>query len=164
MSVPGECLQRAYLYLERNYDSEPPYSDDALDQMFFEPAEVTARVGLAPTTAWRRGDPAPRHDRPPRRFSSWSYELPESSTRDTEEVVTALLDAIEPHAAGIAVARAELGLRAGVMVVIWLAGGRDRGDEVSFTTPALSFRERTVQRLAAMGLSLDHDLYVEVPE
>jgi hypothetical protein len=132
--------------------------------MAFEPDEVTALTGLTPTAAWRRGDPSPRSDRPPRRFSHWTYELPETCSRDTEEVVTALLDAIEPHAAGIASACHTLGMRAGVMVVIWMQGGRDADGGVTFSTPALGYGRRTVQRLAEMHLSLDHDQNVELPD
>jgi len=162
--VAATCTQRAYLYLERELDLQgPPYSSEDLDRMAFEPDAVTARTGLVPTVAWRRGDPSPRAGRPPRRFSHWAYELPEKSTLDSDEVVTALLDAIEPYAAGIAEARSALGLQAGVMVVIWVEGGRDADGAVTFTTPSLGYRQRTVQRLAEMHLSLDHDQYVELP-
>ncbi len=159
--VLATCTQRAYLYLDRDLDLPgPPYRPEDLDRMAFEPDDVTGRTGLVPTTAWRRGDPSPRADRPPRRFSNWAYELPEKCTADTEEVVVALLDAIEPHAPGIAEACRALGLRAGVMVVIWMQGGRDAAGDVIFCTPSLSFAERTIQRLARMHLSLDHDQYV----
>jgi hypothetical protein len=67
--------------------------------MTFNPDEVTALIWLTPTKAWRRGDPSARAGGPPRRFSGWQYELPEASTFDTEEIVAALLDAIEPYAA-----------------------------------------------------------------
>jgi hypothetical protein len=136
------CRQRAYLYLCRDYEpvSLPPYDDEDLDRMAFDPDEATVLVGLTPTSTRRRP-----------RFDGWDYEVPEVDTFDTEEVVTALLDAIEPYAAGLARARAELGLRAGVTVVIWSTG----------TTPAVCYRAETVRRLADLHLSLDHDQYVE---
>jgi len=159
------CTQRAYLYLESDHDVDgPPYSDSDLDEMAFDPDEVTALVGLTPTTAWRRGDPSARAGRPPRRLSCWNYELPEVSTFDTEKVLVALLDAIEPYAAGILGACSALRLRAGVTLVIWLHGARDADGDVFVSTPALSYRRQTVQRLARLHLAVDHDLSVDLPD
>jgi hypothetical protein len=99
--ISADCIQRAYLYLQRDVDAgEPPYGADQRQLMAFDPNDVTGLVGLQPSQAWRRGDPS-SHPSGPRRFSSWRYELPEVRTYFTEEVVTQLLDAIEPHAVGM---------------------------------------------------------------
>ncbi|MBL7496559.1 DUF4279 domain-containing protein [Frankia sp. CNm7] len=164
-ALTARCTQRAYLYLERDHDpAGPPYSDRDRDQMAFDPDEVTSLVGLTPTEAWRRGDPAARAGRPPRRFSNWKYGLPEVRTFDTEEVVTALLDAIEPHATGITNAYRALGMRGGVMVVIWMHGVRNADGDVAVSTPALSYSRQTVQRLAQLQLAVHHDQYIELPD
>ncbi|MFI5493228.1 DUF4279 domain-containing protein [Actinoplanes sp. NPDC051859] len=148
-----KCTHRAYLYVERDHSAEPAYTDAELDRIAFDPDSVTALVGITPTEACRRGDPDPRPGRLPRRFSRWSFELPERETFETEDVVMELLDVIEPYASGIARACDELGMRAGVMVVICVKDGR---------SPVLGYQGQTIQRLARLGLSLHHDLYVDL--
>jgi hypothetical protein len=158
------CAQRAYLYLERDHDLVgPPFNDDDLAQLEFDPDEVTALVGLTPTTTWRRGDPASWRGGRPHRFSGWKYELPEISTFDTEEVVIALLDVIEPHGEKIVSASHTWGMRAGVMVVIWMYGELNTDGEMVVSTPALGYTAPTVQRLARLGLAVHHDQYVALP-
>ena len=86
-------------------------------------------------------------------------------TYDTEEVVIALLDAIEPHAAGIVDACGILGMRAGIMVVIEMSGDRDTLDgDIDVSTAAIRYSSRTLHRLARLDLSIDHDQYVELPD
>lgn len=159
------CTQRAYLYLERDHDpAGPPYDDRDLDRMAFDPDDVTALTGLTPTRSWRRGDPAARAGGPPRRFSGWEYEPPGLRTYDTEQVITALLDRVEPYAGGITRACRMLGMRAGVIVVIWMRGERHSDGDVVVSTPAICYRAQTVQRLAALRLAVDHDQYVDLPD
>ena len=157
------CEQRAYLWLERAGDvGEPPYSGEQLGRMAFDPGRVTELVGLAPTDSARRGDPRRRPNAPAARFSRWEYSLPVRETSVTEDVVTALLDAVEPHADGIATACRELGLQAGIMVVITLKGYRDADGEIVLTTAATGSSSPIIQRLARLGLSLEHDQYVHI--
>ncbi|MEU8659266.1 DUF4279 domain-containing protein [Actinoplanes philippinensis] len=95
------------------------------------------------------------------RFSNWTYELPEVRTYFTEEVVTRLLDEIEPHAGGIVEACTSLGLRAGINVVITMSGVRDAGDgDVTVSTAAVTYTSETLKRLARLNVSVDHDQYV----
>ncbi|GIE82463.1 hypothetical protein Aph02nite_84130 [Actinoplanes philippinensis] len=160
----SDCVQRAYLYFVKDIDTGgPPYSTEDLDLMAFDPGEVTRLAGLQPTEAWRRGDA--RAGRPdPQRFSNWTYELPETRTYVTEEVVTRLLDEIEPHAGGIAEACTALGLRAGINVVIEMSGVRDAEDgEVILSTAAVTYTSETLKRLARLNVSVDHDQYVILP-
>jgi hypothetical protein len=153
------------LYLARDVDSNgPPYSDDELDLMAFDPGAVTRLVGLQPTDSWRRGDPRPGRTEP-RRFSNWQYELAKVRTFYTEDVVIQLLDAIEPHAAGIAEACAAFGLRAGIQVVIEMSGDRDTEDgNLHVSTAAITYSAETVKRLARLNASVDHDQYVYLPD
>jgi hypothetical protein len=161
-AAAARCTQRAYLYLERDVvTGDPPYTSDELALMAFEPDEVTRLAGLRPTATWRRGDPHPRF-RTPRRFSGWHYELPARETYVTENVVSELLDAVEPYAAGITAAREGLGLRAGVMIVIEMQGDRDEDGDVSVSTAAITYSAATIRRVAALDLSLHHDQYVLV--
>jgi hypothetical protein len=127
--------------------------------MAFDPGEVTGLVGLEPTAAWQRGDPHPC--RPGlRRFSSWMYELPQVRTYVTEDVVTMLLDAVEPHAAGLAEACRTLGVRAGIMVVIEMRSRRDEDGDVTVSTPAVGYSAGTIRRLGRLDLEVHHDQYV----
>jgi hypothetical protein len=162
--VTGGCTQRVYLYLERDVDlAGPPYADSDLDLMAFDPDEVTAVVGLQPTTAWRRGDPVSA-TLVSRRFSRWQYELPPVDTFITEDVVIRLLEAIEPYAEGIAAACGRLGMMAGVMVVISTRGECGVDGAVVVSTPAIGYTAHTMQRLARLGLAVHHDQYVTLPE
>lgn len=162
--VAGGCTQRVYLYLERDVDPVgPPYAESDLDLMAFDPDEVTALIGLQPTTAWRRGDPTPG-TLVSRRFSRWQYELPEVDTFITEDVVIRMVEAIEPHAEGIAAACSTLGMTAGVMVVISTRGEYGADDAVVVSTPAIGYTAQSVQRLARLGLAVHHDQYVTLPE
>jgi hypothetical protein len=153
------CVQRAYLYLERDVDpGDPPYSDDALDLMDFDPDAATWTVGLRPTRAWRRGDPSPPNPRP-HQCSGWQYGLPPAKTYHTEQVVAVLLTAVEPYADGIATACRTLGLRAGIRVVIQMTARYD-GGAIDVTTATVSCGTTTIQRLARLNLSLACDQYV----
>lgn len=132
--------------------------------MDFDPEAATRAVGLRPTQSWRRGDPHPRRTEP-RRFSNWTYELPEMRTYSSEEVVIPLLNAIEPHAAGIAEACRSLGMRAGITVVITMSGDRDTSDgSIGVSTAAIAYSARTLHRMTRLNLSVDHDQYVELPD
>ncbi|MER7009707.1 DUF4279 domain-containing protein [Dactylosporangium sp. NPDC000555] len=161
------CVQRAYLYLERNVDvTGPPFTSSDLALMSFDPDEVTRLVGLQPTTTWRSDDPDPVSGTSRlRRFSSWKYEQPEAHNYITEEVVVSLLDAVEPYTEGIDTACRTLGMRAGIMVVITMHGDRntdDGGPHVS--TAAITYTAQTLRRLVRLGLSLEHDQYVLLPD
>jgi Domain of unknown function (DUF4279) len=164
-SPSADCIQRAYLYLTRDVDTDgPPYSVEELELMAFDPSDVTRLVGLQPTKAWRRGDLHPgRAGR--RRFSNWEFGPASVRTHLTEEVVAALLDVVEPHRADIADACGSLGLRAGVMVVIEMSGNRDTADgSIDVSTAAITYTAETVKRLARLNLSVDHDQYVYLPD
>ncbi|MEV4133516.1 hypothetical protein AB0J72_15260 [Dactylosporangium sp. NPDC049742] len=60
--------------------------------------------------------------------------------------------------------RAYLGMRAGVMVVVWMRGGFGADDAVVVSTAAITYTAGTVQRLAGLGLSVAHDQYVALPD
>jgi hypothetical protein len=162
------CLQRAYLSLRGDVATGgTPHSVEEQKRLGFDPDDVTRLVGLQPTEASRRGDPHPRRPAPARlRSSDWIYELPKVRTYVTEDVVTQLLDAIEPHAAGIAEACATLGLRAKISVVIEMSGVRDPdGEGINLSTAAISYTGETLKRLARLNLLyIDHDQYVYLLE
>ena len=78
--------------------------------------------------------------------------------------MVSLLDAIEPYTEGIIDACRTLRMRAGIMVVIWTNGERDADGAILLSTPAIGYSAQTVQRLARLGLEVQHDQYVELPD
>lgn len=116
--------------------------------MAFDPDEVTALVGLAPTTSHRRGEPDPAYGWA-RRYSGWEYSMPVMDTAITEFVVTALLDRIDPCADGIAAACRAFDLQAGIRVV---NDGPDRAASAS-----VCYSPMTIRRLARLGVWIEHD-------
>jgi hypothetical protein len=161
----ADCTQRAYLYLVRDVDlTGPPYTPSDRALLAFDPGEVTRLIGLQPTEVWRSGETVAGTSRS-HRSDSWAYELPEVHSYITEEVIVPLLDAIEPYAEGIERACHTLGMRAGIMVVIKMRGDRNTDDGgLHVSTAAISYTPKTLKRLAQMGLSVDHDQYVFLPD
>ncbi|WP_027342154.1 DUF4279 domain-containing protein [Hamadaea tsunoensis] len=156
------CRQRAYLYVARDIELAGAVPDEHEQiLMDFDPAEVTRLTGLDPTAAVRRGEPGRRG---PRRFSTWKLELPEQDTFYTEDVVLPLLDLVEPHADRLQATREQLGLSAGIMVVIHMRGVRDPDGGLVVSTAAVGYSQATVRRLTALDLSIDHDQYVSLPD
>jgi hypothetical protein len=52
LDVRLSCTQRAYLYFAREGAfGDPPHSNEQLDQMTFDPDQVTELVGLSPTNS-----------------------------------------------------------------------------------------------------------------
>ncbi|MFB9323668.1 DUF4279 domain-containing protein [Cryptosporangium minutisporangium] len=75
MDQPSDVTwtQRAYLSFTRQGDhGDPPYTPSQLDEMAFDPDQITELVGLIPTSTWRRGDPSPYRQGPAtRNFANW---------------------------------------------------------------------------------------------
>ncbi|TQS39496.1 DUF4279 domain-containing protein [Cryptosporangium phraense] len=156
-------LQRAYLYFSREGDfGQPPYTPAQLEQMAFDPDRVTELVGLLPTESWRRGDPTPYRQGPPRNFAAWKFGVPPLETPNSEKVVTRLLDAVEPYTDRLRHACNALGLSTGVMVVIKSTSHHADGDDPVPSAAAVAYSSRTIQRLAALGARLDHDQFFDI--
>jgi len=109
------------------------------------PQAVTDLLGIAPTEAWATGDPGLRGH--PRRFARWNLASPAGETATVEDQLTALLPLLEARAA--AVAEAARRFEAGIHCAAYF---RD-------VNPGFHLDAAMVARVAALGLSLDFDLY-----
>lgn len=137
--------QRAQLVLQHPVTKAvSSYSDAELDALAFDPDEVTALVGLAPTRIYRWGRP----DRLGRRANAWQYSMPVMGAMITDDVVAALLDRIDPCADGIAAACRAFGLRAGITVL------NDSPDRAA--RALVYYGPTTIQRLARLGVWIEH--------
>jgi hypothetical protein len=110
------------------------------------PDVVTELLGIEPTSAWATGDPGPRGQ--PRRFAHWRLDSPASGTdAAVEDQLAELLTLLEARVAAVtdAVRRFEGGIQCAACF-----HEANRGFHLDAAL---------VARVAALGLSLDFDLY-----
>jgi hypothetical protein len=115
----------------------------------FDPAQVTAWVGLTPSRTWRIGDlvqpPAIlRHKR-----NGWVLDSTLPASADLEEHVKSVLERLQPSWAVLV----ELALQYDTVIscVVYSYGG-DR--------PAMHFDKDIVKRAAELNAAIDIDLYI----
>jgi hypothetical protein len=127
--------ERAYAYF-RVVAEELPLED------------ITAMVGRTPTRSWRKGEPGERN--PSRPDSGWCLHgpLPISNLR-IDEHVEALLPILEERSSAIR----QLGQRFDTYLVC--VGNYSKSSPGFFLSSAI------VERIGALGLSLDCDLYCD---
>lgn len=128
-------MERAYAYFRVAADSLPLM-------------EITDVLSLQPTESWRKGDPGAYN--PSRPDSGWCYysPLPRSNLR-IEEHVEALLPLLESKSSAVN----ELGSRFKTYLVCV--------GHFSESSPSFFLSSSVVKRIAALGLSIDCDLYCE---
>jgi Domain of unknown function (DUF4279) len=112
-----------------------------------DPLIVTSRIGLSPTSAWRQGDPMPPHPTATRNHSRWSFQSPLPLETHVEQHLAALLTLLEPHAESIQECSAEFSLE--LCCAIYYED----------FTPGIHLSSEILQRIAALGIPLDLDLY-----
>lgn len=129
----------------------------------FDPALLTAMLGIDPTSAHRRGEARGPSGRPAK-SSAWELRGDYSDDYDSEALVLGLLDVVEPVSGKIAEARQRWGLECGVSLVVHIYAESDVDHdgplELGFTAPGLGFEASTIARLAALGAWLDVDQYI----
>ena len=115
------------------------------------PARVTELLGMEPTAAWTKGDAVPGLPRTRRLHSAWRIESPLPRTATFEDQLQALLDILETRAGQVRAAAELYGAQ--ITCAAYFDGvntgfGLSAGD---------------VARIAALGVSMDFDLY-RLPE
>ena len=112
----------------------------------FDPAEITARVGVIPTTCWRRGDLHPRTHRE-RQFSRWTLHSRLYRNSELEDQIRDVLAQLEQNPQAFATVSQEF---AGVMqlVAYWRAN-----------YPGLQFDRALTDGLSRFALAVDFDFY-----
>ena len=114
------------------------------------PDVLTAEVGLAPTSTWRKGDPIGKKGVQHHRQDGWEVVSEYVHTLDTEEVVRLLLGRIEPHIDRIRVACQRHNLYSELAIYItW-------SDDESL--PSLHFEKELLASVVRLGATIDIDL------
>jgi Domain of unknown function (DUF4279) len=112
----------------------------------FDPDDITRRVGVPPTEAWRKGDLHPR-TRLERKFSRWSVRSRLALDRSLEDHIGDVLSQLDERRADFQAVAAECG---GCMQLV---GYFHEG------YPGLHFDAGLVEQLSQYRLSVDFDLY-----
>ncbi len=109
---------------------------------------VTQLIGLEPTFIKRAGQPNQQFPKTLNRIHCWELGSPLPPTAHINAHIDALLELLEPHAAGVK-AIAEL-FEAGINAVVYY---------YEDFTPGIHLSAHAINRMAAMNLSVDFDLY-----
>jgi hypothetical protein len=112
----------------------------------FDPAEITARVGVQPTKCWRRGDVCPRTHRE-RRFSRWSLYSRLGRERDLEAHIRDVLAQLDANPEGFETVSREFG---GCLQLVAY---------FHQDFPGLHFERDIMGGLARYSLAVDFDFY-----
>ena len=112
----------------------------------FDPADITARVGVEPTECWRQGDLNPRN-RLGRKFSRWCLYSRLSRERELEAHVRDVLSQLDARREAFRQAAGEFD--GSMQLVGYFYTGY----------PGLHFERDVVKEMAAFGLSIDFDFY-----
>ena len=112
-----------------------------------DPSVVTSRIGLSPTSVWRRGDPMPPHPTATRNHSRWSFHSPLPLEAHAEKHLEALLSLLEPHASTIRQCAAEFSVE--LCCAIYY---EDFTSGIHLSTDIL-------RRITSLSIPFDLDLY-----
>jgi Domain of unknown function (DUF4279) len=112
----------------------------------FDPADITARVGVPPTACWRQGEICDRTRRE-RQFSRWSLHSRLSRNQELEAHVADVLAQLDSNRDAFAAVAREFG---GVMQLV---GYFHR------EYPGLHFEPSVTEGLARYSLAVDFDFY-----
>jgi len=112
----------------------------------FDPADITARVGVQPTDSWRRGDQCVQTLRE-RQFSRWSLHSRLDRKQELELHIRDVLAQLDANAEAFASVSREFG--GWMQLVAYL-----RRDD-----PGLRFEPDIVEGLARYALAVDFDIY-----
>ncbi|MBY0227803.1 MAG: DUF4279 domain-containing protein [Gemmataceae bacterium] len=112
----------------------------------FDPAEITARVGVPPTESWRQGDVCPR-TRMERKSSRWSLCSRLARSQQLEDHIADVLVQLGANPGAFAEVSREFG---GVMQLV---GYFHR------EYPGLHFERAITEELAKYSLAVDFDFY-----
>lgn len=112
-----------------------------------DPSVVTKRLGLSPTSVWRRGDPLPSHPTATRNHSRWSLYSPLPLDSDVEKHLKALLPLLEAHADDLRVCATVFSVE--LCCAIYY----------EHTTAGIHLSADLLRRITTLGIPLDVDLY-----
>jgi Domain of unknown function (DUF4279) len=111
------------------------------------PSEITERLGLQPTKAWRAGDadaPLPRH-----RENVWILRLPARPAIDFADLVEELLLELDPSRVELVALAQDPRTSARLKCVGYMTS----------IVPAIYFENELLARISALRVDLDVDLF-----
>lgn len=118
----------------------------------FKPAEITARLGIEPTTTWQKGDKGQYNSQ--LKFSSWQLETEEGKEPLwIDQLVTEVIAKLEDRAEIILQLKQEFGLESVLAIVLYVDVNEDE------STPALGHDLRTINFLYRTQTRTDVDIY-----
>ena len=109
---------------------------------------VTEVIDVAPSEAWVKGDPLPKHPSLVRKHSRWTLDSGLPSSAPFEEQIVALLDRLKPIEDGVRRAAAQY--EVGIQVAMYWHQSHN---------PGCLIPPEVAGRLAELGLDLDLDIY-----
>lgn len=112
----------------------------------FDPEEISTRIGLKPTSSWKKGDLHPVNGRE-RKHSRWNLDSRLESSASLELHVADVLEQIKPCSTDIADLRATVD---GLMQLVGYFHADYRG---------FGLDEETLAELARLELGIDCDFY-----
>ena len=112
----------------------------------FDPREVSDRLGLQPSCAWKKGEVNPKTQME-RKFSRWSLDSRLAETVSLEEQITDVLSQLREKRLEVAELRSEVD---GVMQLVGY---------FYQNYPGFSLDDETVAELAKLKLGIDCDFY-----
>lgn len=116
------------------------------------PAEITARLGIEPTTTWQKGDKG-RYN-PQLKFSSWQLETEQGKeSLWIDQLVTEVIAKLEDKAETIRQLKQEFGLESVLAIVLYVDVNENE------STPALGHDLRTIDFLYRTQTRTDVDIY-----
>ncbi|GAB3636659.1 hypothetical protein GCM10027422_22490 [Hymenobacter arcticus] len=118
----------------------------------FKPTEITARLGIEPTTTWQKGDKGRYNSQ--LKFSSWQLETEEGKELLwIDQLVTEIIAKLEDKAETILQLKQEFGLESVLEIVLYV--DVNEGE----STPALGHDLRTINFLYRTQTRTDVDSY-----
>lgn len=145
------------------------FENDARD---FDPDAITALIGVEPTDSYRKGSPGVRGR--PHRGASWTLESTGWNDDGWDEIVEPILAVLRGRSEAVERAKRELGLYAGLTLVIELTADEDLEldpddlpEQCTWSVPTptgSSLNAKHLVDLAQLGVSLHISQYVFLPD
>ncbi len=116
------------------------------------PAEITARLGIEPTTTWQKGGKGQYN--PSLKFSGWQLETEQGKEPlRIDQLVTEVIAKLEGRAETILQLKQEFGLESVLEIVLYVDVNEDE------STPVLGHDLRTIDFLYRTQTRTDVDIY-----
>lgn len=119
----------------------------------FDPDELTAFLGIRPTTAWKKGTRNPERGLPKRDIWNFSSERVVDELIDVYELSSQLVEQLKPKTQRIIEAKSRFNVEPYLQVVLYISMHEEH------STPAIGFEVDVIEFLAQVGASIDIDTY-----